>query len=236
MYFEVYGEGPPLLMLHGIGGSNQMWSSFIPDYKPHFKLILPDFRGHGRTNNPSKTFTHRQAAEDILLFLDHLGLEKVKAIGCSSGGDILLHMATIQPERIEKMVLDSCGPYFSEQTRQGFRDFTLTEERLALYRQRHHFGDDQIELLVKQIHDLKDSYDDVNFTKPLLSTIQAETLIVYGDRDRFYSVDLAVEMYESIPDSYLWVVPNSDHAIVMGERAEQVRKVVLDFFLGKWET
>jgi pimeloyl-ACP methyl ester carboxylesterase len=234
MYYEIHGEGPPLLLIHGFTGSSQMWTTWIPDLTPQFQLIIPDLRGHGKTNNPSKTFTHKQAADDVLCLLDHLMLKKIKGFGISSGGDIFLHMSTIQPERVEMMVVDGCGPYFSKQTRQSFRDFTPTEEQMKRYREVHHLGEEQIKLLIKQVKEMKDSYHDMNFTKPLLSTIQAKTLIVYGDRDRYYSVELAVEMYQSIPDSYLWVVPNADHAVSY-HSAELVKAGVLDFLTGKWE-
>ena len=62
-----------------------------------------------------------------------------------------------------------------------------------------------------QFNAFKDNYDDMNFTGPYLSTIKARTLIVHGDRDRFFPVHIALEMYEGIPDSALWVVPNAGH-------------------------
>src|SRR5215831_1505479 len=68
------------------------------------KLIVPDARGHGRSTNPARTISHRQCAFDTLAMLDHLNIERYLAIGISMGGNILLHMATMQPERIESMV------------------------------------------------------------------------------------------------------------------------------------
>jgi pimeloyl-ACP methyl ester carboxylesterase len=86
-------------------------------------------------------------------------------------------------------------------------------------RQRHVHGDDQIRMLFDQMHALKDSYDDMAFTPPLLATITARTLIVYGDRDPLYPVELAVEMYRAIPSSALWVVPNGGHGPIFGAMA-----------------
>ena len=63
-----------------------------------------------------------------------------------------------------------------------------------------------------------DSYDDMNFTPPYLSTIRARTLIVQGDRDPLYPVELSVEMAKAIPLSSLWIVPNGGHGPVIGER------------------
>jgi pimeloyl-ACP methyl ester carboxylesterase len=71
-------------------------------------------------------------------------------------------------------------------------------------------------MLFAQMRGLKDTYDDMAFTPPLLATIAARTLIVHGDRDPLYPVELAVEMYRSIPGSALWVVPNGGHGPIFG--------------------
>ena len=62
MYYEIHGkaDGDPLVLLHGFLASGTMWQRFLDDLGPHFKVIVPDLRGHGRSTNPSKKFTHRQ--------------------------------------------------------------------------------------------------------------------------------------------------------------------------------
>jgi pimeloyl-ACP methyl ester carboxylesterase len=232
IYYEVYGEGTPLLMLHGFTISGQAWNNYVADYKPHFQLIIPDYRGHGRTNNPSKHFIRRQAAEDLFALLDYLGINKFKGLGCSTGGDILLHMATKQPKRIEAMALDGAAPYYPKQMRDKISQ--NIEKIINRIRKWHHLGDDQINLLIKNVHEMINSYDDVNFTKPLLSTIKAKTLIMLGDRDHYFPVEMATILFESIPDSYLWIVPNAGHALTMREEG-LVKNVILDFLLDKWE-
>ena len=235
MYYEAHGEGTPLILVHGFTQSSQLWDSYIPDFESQFQLIIPDLRGHGRTNNPSKQFTARQAAQDVFALLDYLGITKVKGMGCSTGGDVLLHMVTKQPERVTALVLDGATSYYPMQCRDAVAEFALTEERWERYRQIHYFGDEQINLLIKQLREMKDSYDDVNFTKPLLSTIRAKTLIILGDRDQYYPVEMASILYDAIPDSYLWILPNTGHAVVISEHAEIFKKVVYDFLIGKWE-
>jgi pimeloyl-ACP methyl ester carboxylesterase len=74
-------------------------------------------------------------------------------------------------------------------------------------------------MLFEQMRGLKDSYDDMAFTPPLLSTITARTLIVHGDRDPFYPVEMAMELYRSIPASALWIVPNAGHGPIFGPLA-----------------
>jgi len=96
MYYEIYGEGPPLLLLHGYIGSSQQWRPFISDLARHFRVIVPDLRGHGRSLDPANGFTLRQATEDILALLQQLGIERCKAIGCSAGGCILLYTSDVK--------------------------------------------------------------------------------------------------------------------------------------------
>ena len=234
MYYEVHGEGEPLVLVHGYFCSSQQWNHFILEFQERFQLIIPDLRGHGRTTNPSE-FTHRQAALDIFELLDHLSIEHIKGMGFSAGGTVLLHMATQQPERIQSMILDGTTPYYPKKCREFKAQFTI-ENIPDTLRQTHIYGEAQVRKLYEQFVAQKDSYDDVNFTKPYLSTIQAKTLIIHGDRDKFFHVDVALYMYEAIPDSYLWVVPNAGHALVLGDHADDIKRVALDFFTKDWGT
>jgi pimeloyl-ACP methyl ester carboxylesterase len=96
-------------------------------------------------------------------------------------------------------------------------------------------GDDQIRALWAQGKAFKDSYDDMNFTAPFLSTITARTLIVHGDRDPFYPVNIALEMYAAIPRSYLWIVPNGGHGPISGDSAKAFVENATRFLRGDWE-
>lgn len=238
MYYVTHGQGEPLLLLHGFLGSSSDWALFTPDLTREYQLIIPDQRGHGRSTNPSRVFTFRQAALDVFALLDHLRIERFKAIGVSGGGNILLHLATQQPSRVASMVLVSATSYFPEQAREIMRQFTIesrTDEEWQFMRQSHKHGDEQIRTLWMQGQALKDSYDDMNFTAPYLSTITARTLLVYGDRDPLYPVQIALDMYTAIPRSYLWIIPNSGHAPIFSGLNEPFIKAVLPFLQGEWE-
>ena len=234
MFFESEGSGEPLLLLHGGGGCHEDWIyAGREEFVKHYALIAPDARGHGRSSNPGRTITHRQCAADTLALLDYLKIERCKAIGLSMGGNILLHMATMQPERIEAMVLVSATMYFPEQSRAIMRQVPVENQPASEWvtmRKRHKLGDDQIRALFEWQHGMKDSYDDMNFTPESLSRIQASTLIVYGDRDFLYPVEMGVEMYRAISRSALWVVPNGGHGPVFLEAAPQFVKTTLAFF------
>lgn len=235
MYYETEGAGEPLLLLHGGTGCHENWAHAGRDqFALEYTLILPDARGHGRTTNPQKTITHRQCALDTLALLDHLGISKCRAIGLSMGGNILLHMATLQPERIEAMVIVSAAMYFPEQARAIMRQVPAAADQppqeWETMRRRHKLGDEQIVALWDWTRGMSDSYDDMNFTPASLVKITASTLIVYGDRDFLYPVEMAMEMYRAIPRSALWVVPNGGHGPVFFDAATQFAQTALAFF------
>jgi pimeloyl-ACP methyl ester carboxylesterase len=235
MYYETEGAGDPLLLLHGGGGCQENWVHAGRDhFAREYTLIKPDARGHGRSTNPGKTITHKECALDTFALLDHLGIEKCRAIGLSMGGNILLHMATLQPSRIEAMVLVAATMYFPEQARAIMRQVPDAKNQPAeeweTMRKRHKLGDEQIVALWEWMRGMKDSYDDMNFTPPALSRITASTLIVYGDRDPLYPVEMAVEMYRAIPRAALWVVPRGGHGSIFLDTASQFAQTALGFF------
>jgi pimeloyl-ACP methyl ester carboxylesterase len=233
LFYEVEGAGEPLLLLHGGGGTHENWTYAGRDqFLREYKLIAPDARGHGRSTNPQRTITHRQCALDMLGLLDHIGIQRCRAIGISMGGNILLHMATMQPERIAAMVTVSSTMYFPEQARAIMRLIPVGNQPPSEWetmRKRHTLGDDQIVALWEWQRGMSASYDDMNFTPPSLSRITASTLIVCGDRDFLYPIEMGVEMYRAIPKSALWVIPNGGHGPVFMDAAAQFAQTALSF-------
>lgn len=241
LYWEETGreDGEPLLWLHGGMGCGADWHYIFKDPPAGYRLIAPDLRGHGRTlNTASGEFTFRQCARDVRALLDHLEIPRIKAIGLSGGGIVLLHVATADPSAIESMVLVSAPPYFPAQCRAIQRQFSeamLGEAEMTRMRARHVHGERQIQQLFASVRSMSETYDDVNFTPPLLATITAETLIVFGDSDPLYPVSIAFDMKRDIPRSYLWVVPNGGHGPVFGDAAPQFASTALAFLAGNWK-
>jgi pimeloyl-ACP methyl ester carboxylesterase len=236
LYYETQGTGEPLLLLHGGSGSHEDWvHAGRDDFMREHTLIMPDARGHGRSTNPAKTITHRQCALDTLALLDHLRVAKCKAIGLSMGGNILLHMATLQPDRIEAMVVVSSTMYFPEQARAIMRQVPIDNQppkEWETMRKRHKHGDGQIMAIWEWLRDMAESHDDMNFTPPSLARITARTLVVYGDRDFLYPIEMAVDMYRAIPQSTLWVVPKGGHGPVFLDAAPLFVKTAMAFLRG----
>ncbi len=214
MYYEECGTGKPLVLLHGFGACSQNWHPFAARLSEHYRLIMVDLRGHGHSTNPVNKFTHREAAGDVFLLLEKLGIKQFSAMGMSTGGMTLLHMATSQPGRIHSMVLISTTSHFPEQARAIMRRAsfnTMPREVQEMYRECAKRGDEQIRQLITQFNAFHDNDDDMNFNEQSLSAIPAHTLIIHGDRDNFFPLEIALSLYRSIPNASLWIIPNGDH-------------------------
>jgi pimeloyl-ACP methyl ester carboxylesterase len=218
LHFDDHAGAPgddsaPLLLLHGFFGAASDWTPYL-ERLGGGRVVVPDLRGHGRSTGPAGVFRHRDAATDVLALLDALGIERCRGIGLSGGGNTFLHLATRAPERVESMVLVSATTHFPEAARAIQRDFTLERlgpEETARMRARHVRGEAQIAALLEQARAFADSHDDLAFSAADLGRIRARTLIVYGDRDPFYPVEIAVDLYRGIPEASLWIVPGAGH-------------------------
>lgn len=236
--YELRGNGAPLVLLHGGMGIGADWQHVFPSDPAGRCVIIPDLRGHGRSTNPGGTFTFRQCAADVLALLDHLGIGEFDAIGLSMGAKTLLHAATRQPARLRSMVLVSATPRFPDSVRPLMAQYApsvfdaLPESERAVLRTRHVHGDDQIRALFAMMGAFASSYDDMAFDTASLGTIRARTLIVHGDRDPLYPVELAVELYRGIPRAALWVVANGDHGPIFGARAALFATEAIRFLEG----
>ena len=233
LFYRDTGDGTPLLLLHGFTGSGDDWRHVFASPLPGHRIIVPDLRGHGRSTNPSGVFRFADVAADVFALLDRLAIERVMAIGMSAGAKTLLHKATQQPDRVEAMIHVSGSPRFPEQARAIMR--TMTEEsrsdsEWADMRRRHHNGDDQIRALWRHARDFANDREDMNFSPTTLSSITARTLIVHGDRDPLYPVELAVELLRAISTASLWVVPEGGHGPIFGNQAAPFVNMAADFF------
>ncbi len=219
MHYDVHGSGPPLMLLHGFFGAGVDWAPFIDDFARDHRVVVPDLRGHGRSTNPGGMFSFRQCAADLVALADSIGLDRFRAIGLSGGGNALLHVASAAPARVEAMVLVSATTHFPDQARALQRAFAyeqLPPDHLSAMRARHVHGEPQLQQLLAQAHAFADSRDDLCFSRASLGAIAARTLVVYGDRDPLYPVEIAVELYRGIRDAALWVMPDAGHGEIFG--------------------
>jgi pimeloyl-ACP methyl ester carboxylesterase len=236
LHYEVYGEGFPLLLLHGFTGTSKQWVPFVQRLELEYKLIVPDLPGHGRSAVPQSDFSHRKTAQYMYKLLDILNIENFGAIGFSSGGIVLLHMATQQPGRIKRMVLWSTSAFPTTQSRDRIAEIdpeTITEKEWPWLGE-HGGGSSQVKWILRQFRAFNDRYEDFDFKRPLLSSIEAVTLIIHGDRDEFHPATVAVALYEAVPNAFLWIFPNTFHMFPESAIPEIVQQSS-SFLSGKWK-
>lgn len=230
LHYQVRGEGEPLLLLHGFGMCGPVeWGHIVDDLAKQYKIVLVDLRGHGWSTNPSGKFTLRQSAEDVRGLLDHMELPSVRAMGISAGGMTLLQLASRYPARISAMVIIGATNRFPEQARRTIEmmgKFPLPPDIAQAMESCASRGPGQVSELMAQFQDFRDSHDDMNLGAKELGRIRAKTLIVHGDRDEFFPVEVPVELYRSIQGSSLWIVPEGGHVPIHEQRQAEFLRII----------
>ncbi|MDR6121976.1 2-succinyl-6-hydroxy-2,4-cyclohexadiene-1-carboxylate synthase [Bacillus sp. SLBN-46] len=122
-HVDVYGNGFPLVCLHGFTGDVTTWTPFVEDWFKRSKLILPDIIGHGKTESPEEIERYHieSAAHDLNKLLDHLEVHQVDLLGYSMGGRLALTFAILFPERVRKLILESASPGLLTETERELR-------------------------------------------------------------------------------------------------------------------
>jgi pimeloyl-ACP methyl ester carboxylesterase len=109
LYYETYGSGRPLVLLHGGLASGEMFGPIIPALAANHQVIVPDLQGHGRTADIDRPIDIRLMADDIAALIDHLGLDKPDIVGYSLGGGVAFFTAVKYPDKIRKLVMASAN-------------------------------------------------------------------------------------------------------------------------------
>src|SRR5438128_623148 len=105
LYFSGRGSGPPLLLVHGLMVSGEMFQPVIEQLATRHRVIVPDLRGHGRSRGLPPPYTAAQLASDLARLLDHLGIDSTAVLGYSQGGAIAQQLVLNYPQRCERLVL-----------------------------------------------------------------------------------------------------------------------------------
>jgi pimeloyl-ACP methyl ester carboxylesterase len=128
IYYEVYGEGPPLLLTHGYSSSSHMWAGQREAFGKHFSVITWDMRGHGRSDYPSDPLAYSQALtiEDMTAVLDEVDAKEAIVGGLSLGGYMSLAFRLAHPERVRALLVIDTGPGFkNDEAREGWNAYAL---------------------------------------------------------------------------------------------------------------
>ena len=225
MYYEESGSGPPLILLHGGTVTSGMWEAHIPAFARHFRVIAPDSRGHGKTNNPAGALSYRLMADDVAALALALELDGPLICGYSDGGQIALEIAMRYPDLAEALVIGAAWYRFSDVYLDFLRamglessgkvDFqiarSLAPDLVELWETEHTWSTDPDywQTLLTQIAVMW--WTPLDYTPADFQQITAPTLILMGDRDGLVELEQAIELYRLIPGAELAILPDKTH-------------------------
>ena len=134
LYYEVHGEGQPLLLIMGYGSNSGHWFVILPHLVSRFKVIIFDNRGTGRSDKPDIPYTAEMMTGDIIGLLDAIGIGAAHVFGVSMGGMIAQELALRHPGRVKKLILGctSCGGPHSVRSSPESAAFLFDPERAKL--------------------------------------------------------------------------------------------------------
>jgi pimeloyl-ACP methyl ester carboxylesterase len=107
--FTIAGDGPPLLLLHGIGSNRRTWLPVLPSLARHFTVVAPDLLGHGESDKPRADYSLGGFANGMRDLLGVLGMDRATVLGHSFGGGVAMQFAYQFPEHTERLVLEASG-------------------------------------------------------------------------------------------------------------------------------
>ncbi len=232
LYYEVYGSGHPLLLMHGNGGSIYSMRYQIPELAKHFRVIAVDSRAQGRSSDSDARLTFTLMASDMACLLDSLHVDSAYVVGWSDGAIIGLKLALDYPRKVAKLVSDAAnfvpdstalpGSVIEQMKHTSFARLSFADQ--LRIRMASHFPE-RAGIIFDKLNRL-DLYHP-HFTIKQLSSIEAPTLVMAGDHD-IIKIGHTVELFHSLPHSELCIVPGAGHALLQ-ERPALANRIIIEF-------
>jgi pimeloyl-ACP methyl ester carboxylesterase len=210
LWYAQYGTGRPVLLLHGGLANSDYWGLQVAALRKHYRVIVMDSRGHGRSSNVDQTYSYDRMSDDVVALLDHLSIAKAAIVGWSDGAVIGLDLAMHHPERVERLFAYAANTDPSGST--GDHANPVVREYLARTR-----------IEYPHLSPTPDDYDKFfagvrvmwrsqpQWTKPDFATIGVRTWIVDGDHDEMIKSDQARIMADWTPGAGLLIEPKVSH-------------------------
>lgn len=220
MYYEIYGEGKPLVLIHGGGSTIQTsFAKIIPLLSQKRKIIAMDLQAHGRTDDRNTPLSFQQDADDVAMLLENLQIAKADILGFSNGGQTLIEIALRHPDKINKLVI--CSSFYNRsaaapQFWEGFEGRVQFSNMPQVYKDAFLKVNNNQEALLNMFN--KDVWRMRMFrgwSDEQIQSIKAPTLIINGNKD-VGSTEHTVQLYHLIPDSQLVILPGG-HGAYMDE-------------------
>lgn len=222
MYYETYGVGEPLLIIHGNGGSIGDFNFQIPFFEKKYKVILADSRAQGKSADTGDSLSYEMMADDLDALLDVLKLDSCYVIGWSDGGINGLLLAMRHPQKVKKLAITGANLWPDSTAVDAFFANNATNDYKAASR---------LPKTPQNVRNLKllnllANQPQINTAQ--LGKIKCPTLVIGGDHDIILPQHTLL-IAESISKSYVWILPNAGHSIPIFN-SEAFNKTVYEFF------
>jgi pimeloyl-ACP methyl ester carboxylesterase len=236
MYYEVAGEGEPVVLVHGTGGSAASWTAQLDLLADWYQVFMPECRGHGRTADVEGPFTYENFADDIAGFIEALGLGPVRLVGWSNGASVVLRLALRRPDLVSRLVLLSggvTGPVGQTAAAMALsvepgRSW-LAETWRPVYEALSPDGPEHFPVVEEKLNRMWREAAPV--AREEIAALPMPLLVMQGDDD-CVEIAHAAAMAGTARDGRLAVIPGTSHISPM-EKPELVNLILLDFFEDK---
>lgn len=221
IYYETYGEGAPLLLLHGNSQSISSFYAQIPAFAKKYKVIAVDTRGQGKSGDDGKMYSYDQFASDMNALLDYLHIDSAHIVGWSDGGNTGLIMAMKYPAKVKKLVTMGANVFIDDTVVEKWVFKELDHQLKELKNDTTSRANNRRRLINMLLTEPRHSFDDLN-------TIHCPVLVVAGEKD-VIKPEHTKQIATHIMGSTLLIAPKETHYYPT-ENAASFNKVVLDFF------
>lgn len=215
IYYEVYGKGQPMVILHGGGfGSTIEMATFIDSLKPKFQVIAISTRGHGKSEIGSTPLTYEQKANDVMAVINAVTKDSVMILGFSDGAYTSYKVASMYPARVKKMIAIGAGEQVP-----GLRKVILDAK--AAYGMDSLYWKQQFALMPEPSRlqeywtKMANFYNQMTASKALLGSIRCPVLLMSGELDQNAPLSTIINAYHMIPNCQLSIVPNTGHVVFL---------------------
>lgn len=235
LYYEVHGEGEPLLLLHGgmVSGA-ESWSRVLPLLPKGFKIIIPDSREHGRSTGSDKAISYALLTENIVELMDKLEIDKAHIVGWSDGGILGLDMAMRFPDRIDKLVIYGTNYHFDGVPKNIRKQIgTMTAENRPKWITDITYlniapDPSKMGMMVKKVVHMW--LTEPTWEKDDLANIDTPVLILEDEIGKAIVPEHTKIMANSIKGAELILIPETDH-LAPQTKAEEFTKLVSGFLV-----
>ncbi len=208
MYYEIYGEGEPMLLIHGSGQSIEAMRHQIQYFAPDYQVIVADSRAHGKTDTGEGQLTYEQMADDWAALLNTLNIDKADVLGWSDGGNIGLLMAIRHPGKLKKLAIMGANLEPGDAAVYSWARKWVASESKSIDEMLARGDKSQRWARMKQQFGLL--REQPNIPLSTLREIDTPVLVMAGDRD-IIRIEHTVKMFQNLPRAQLAIFPGETH-------------------------